>query len=528
MTPSTHSDAHSRSRILISICLAAVVLPLSFTGGALTTPAIGRDLGASPIALAWITNAFMLSFGSLLMAAGSMADQYGRRRLFVCGMGLFIVVSLALGVAPSVAWVDGLRAVQGLAAAASLASGSAALAQEFEGHARTRAFSLLGTSFGVGLAFGPVIAGALIDTFGWRSVFVAIALIAALALGFGAPRMRETRDPHAAGLDWPGTLAFTGALGLFTVGVIEAPQYGWTSVIVLSSLMASVFLILAFVWIEARVARPMLDLSLFRYPRFLGVQMLPIGTCYAYIVLVVLLPLRFIGVEGLSEIDAGLLMMALSIPLLVVPLSVASLTRWVSAGVLSGFGFLIAAIGLYWLSRISAGQPPHAFVLPMFLIGVGAAMPWGLMDGLAVSVVPKEQAGMATGIFNTTRVASEGIALAISVAMLAAFSQNRLQADLTQIHLLASTAVAPLAQHVAAGDMRQAGAMLSGFSAHLLVDAYHEAFQRLLYVLMAVTVVAAAVAFLLLGKGRSAVPGKEKRAGGRTSRGTPASRCDAS
>src|SRR5471032_2053225 len=326
--------AHGRYSILAAICLAALVLPMSFTGGAVATPFIGQTFDAHPTELAWITNAFMLSFGSLLMAAGALADVYGRKRLFTIGMMLFTAASVAQSLAPSVFWLDILRAVQGVAGAAALASGSAALAQEFEGHARTRAFSMLGTTFGIGLAFGPLVAGVLIEAFNWRAIFVFTALIGVIAMVFGLPRMRETRDPDAMGLDWPGTITFSAVLALFTFGVIQAPDSGWGSPLVVGLLVASAVLLVAFVMIEMRVKRPMLDLTLFRFPRFVGVQMLPIGTCYCYIVLIVLLPLRFIGVEGASALDAGLMMLALSAPMLVVPIIAASLTRWLSAGLL--------------------------------------------------------------------------------------------------------------------------------------------------------------------------------------------------
>ena len=143
--------------VLAAVCLAALILPLTFVGVAVATPAIARELGGSPMALSWVTNAFMLTFGSALMAAGTLADEYGRKRVFSLGVGLFALTSLALAFAPSVLWLDGWRALQGLAGAAALAGGSAALAQEFEGRARTRAFSLLGTTFGVGLALLPPI-----------------------------------------------------------------------------------------------------------------------------------------------------------------------------------------------------------------------------------------------------------------------------------------------------------------------------------------------------------------------------------
>lgn len=340
------SDEQGKIWILVSICLAALVLPMSFTGGAVARPAIGHELGGTAVQLTWITNAFMLTFGSLLMAAGALADQYGRKRLFTLGTGLFTLTSLAQGFAPSVPWLDVLRALQGVAGAAALASGSAALAQEFEGHAQTRAFSMLGTTFGIGLAFGPLLSGVLIESFGWRAIFFATAALGALSMVFGLPRMRETKDPGATGLDWPGTLTFTGTLATFTFGVIQGPESGWGSPLVIALLVSSAVLLAAFIAVENRVARPMLDLSLFRIPRFVGVQILPIGTCYCYIVLVVILPLRFIGIEGMSEIEAGWMMLALSAPMLVVPFLAANLTRWFSPGLLSGVGFLISAVGL--------------------------------------------------------------------------------------------------------------------------------------------------------------------------------------
>lgn len=497
----TYSDSpQSKGLILLAVCLAAIVLPLSFSGGAVATPAIGRELGGNATALTWITNAFMLTFGSLLMDAGTLADVYGRKKLFVSGIGFFTLTSAALAMAPTVGVIDILRAIQGVAAAAALAGGSAALAQEFEGHARAKAFSMLGTSFGVGLAFGPLLAGTLISTLGWRSVFAATAIIGLIALVFGAPRMRETRDPNAKGLDWPGTLAFTATLVLFTYGVIVAPEFGWSDPLVLTLLIASTVMLLIFMVVESKVKRPMLDLSLFRFPRFVGVQMLPIGTCYCYIVLIIMMPLRFIGVVGLSEVDAGILMIALSLPMLIVPVVVAMLTRWVSAGALSGIGFLIAAAGLHWLSTTNIEATGVSVALPMLVIGIGAGMPWGLMDGLAVSVVPKERAGMATGIFNTTRVAGEGIALAIVSATLAAFVVASLGDLAVGDQGVSDARIAEGAQRLATGDLAHALATIPEASRGMMISRYGEAFEQLLHIMTVVTVLAAGAVFGFLSR----------------------------
>jgi EmrB/QacA subfamily drug resistance transporter len=495
-----HGADRNKLLILAAVCLSALVLPLAFSGGAVATPAIGRDLGGSPAMLTWVTNAFMLSFGSLLMAAGALADQFGRKRLFVLGLGGFVVTSLAMSFAPSTLWLDILRATQGIAAAASLSSGAASLAQEFEGHARTRAFSMLGTSFGIGLAFGPLMAGTLIEHFGWRSIFMVIAAIGVVAFIFGVPRMRETRDPNATGLDYPGTITFTATLALFTFGVIQAPESGWDSPLVVILLVLSAVMLVAFVNVETRVKRPMLELSLFRYPSFVGVQILPVGTCYCYIVLIVMLPLRFIGAEGLDEMHAGMLMIALSAPMLVVPMLVASFTRWLSAGVLSGIGFLIAAAGLYWLSLVDFSASKEALVMPMLVIGIGAGMPWGLMDGLSVSVVPKERAGMASGIFSTTRVAGEGIALAISTAILAALAHTSLARIVPDTSPDMHARISEAAQRVTTGDMVHAAATLPEVSRHALSTSYAGAFTSLLHVLIVITLLSAFATFAFLSK----------------------------
>jgi len=493
----------AKIQALLSICFAALILPLSFSGGAVATPAIGRDLGGTPVALTWVTNAFMLSFGSCLMAAGTLADTFGRKRVFLGGVALFVTVSVCLGLAPSVLLLDLLRAVQGIAAAAALSGGTAALAQEFEGQARTRAFSLLGTTFGVGLAFGPILAGALIETLGWRAVFMSSAVVGALALVLGAPRLRESRDPDAVGLDWPGTITFTGTLSLFTFGVIQAPASGWTSPTVIALLVGAALLLAAFIVIETRVTRPMLDLSLFRIPRFVGVQVLPMATTCCYVILLVLLPLRFIGIEGYSEIDAGWLMIWLSAPMLIVPFTAATLTRWLSAGLVSAVGLSIAAGGLLWLSRVGAGS--DAIVLPLLLIGLGTAMPWGLMDGLSVSVVPTERAGMATGIFSTTRVAGEGVVLAIVAATLAFLSQAGLHRALPASDPALSARIAEAAQRIATGDLHHAAAALPEISRPMLVQTYVDAFAILLCVLAGITIASAFAAAGFLRRARPPV-----------------------
>jgi MFS family permease len=486
--------------VLAAVCLAGLVLPLSFTGAAVALPAIGRALGGSATALNWVVNGFMLAFGSCLMVAGAMADAFGRKRVFASGIVLFVLASIGVAAAPSVVAIGWLRALQGVAAALSMAGGSAALAQEFDGHARIRAFSLLGTTFGVGLAFGPLIAGSLIQAQGWRAIFMLCAVVGALAFVFGVPRMRETRDPQARGVDWAGGASFTVTLVLLTWALMEVPERGWTDGVVFALFVAAAVGLAAFITIEQRVARPMLDLSLFRFRRFVGVQVLPLATA-CYVVMLVVLPARLIGIEGQGETEAGITMIALSLPLLVVPLLAVQLAHRWSAATLTCAGLLVAATGFWWLGEIAPGQPATAWIAPMLVTGFGTGFAWGLMDGLSVSVVPKERAGMATGIFSTTRVAGEAIALAAVGAALTALIVGQAGPS----HAVNAATWMEAAHRTAMGNVPAALALLPAGSGPALTQAYGVAFAQLAHALAAFSVVSAAVVYGLLGRMRLGV-----------------------
>jgi len=483
------SSSSSRNWLLAAVCLAALGMPLSFTGPAVVLPAIRDALGGSPVQLNWVTNAFMLSFGAMLMAAGALADAYGRKRVFLLGLAVVASSSSLLTLAPNIVSFDLARALQGLGSAAAFAAGTAALAQVFDGTARTRAFSLIGTSFGVGLSCGSILSGWLAQGFGWQAVMLSPAAVSLLALCIASMSMRESRNPNAMGLDMPGTLSFTAALSLLTLGVLQAPDSGWGSPWVIGALAGAALMGAAFVAIERRVAHPMLDLSLFRFPRFVGVQLLAAAPAYGFVVLLVLLPIRFVGLEGRGAIEAGAFMFALSGPILVVPTLAASLSHRFSAGAISAVGLLVCAAGLFWLSRSAPGTPLGVMVWPLLLIGGGIGLPWGLMDGLAVSVVPRERAGMASGIFNTVRVAGEGIALALVGAGLTA---------LVALQLGSSSGASQAAQRVTTGDLPQALALLPGVDRAALLHAYGSAFGTLLCVLAGVTVLTALVVFVFL------------------------------
>jgi predicted MFS family arabinose efflux permease len=390
---------------------------------------------------------------------------------------------------------DLLRAAQGAAAAAGLSSGMAALAQEVDEIDRPRAFSLVGASFGAGLAFGPMISGLMVVTLGWRAIFVLGLVCSLTAFALAGAQMRESRDPDAGGLDVAGAATFTSALTLFTWSLVQAPEGGWRDLRVCGAAIAAAALAVLFWAVERRTARPMLDLTLFRYPRFVGVQLLAAAPAYGFVVLLVLLPIRFVGVEGMDALAAGRLMVALSAPLLVLPLAAGALTRWVSPSAVCGGGLLLTAAGLAWMSRLPLHAASPALVATMVTIGMGISLPWGLMDGLAVSVAPKERAGTAAGIFSTTRVAGEGLALAVVGAVLAALISTRLGVG---------EGASAASQRLVTGDFAGAMNPVPNLSPATLRSAYDTAFAQLLMLLSGVTLITAVVVFLALGRRGSA------------------------
>lgn len=193
--------------------------------------------------------------------------------------------------------------------------------------------------------------------------------------------------------------------------------------------------------------------------------------------------------------EAGCLMLALCAPMLVVPIIAATLARRFSAGALSGIGLLAAAVGLLWLGTVEVGSGKSPIV-PMLLIGAGSGLPWGLMDGLSVSVAPKERAGMATGIFGTVRVAGEGLALAVVSATFAVL----IAANLHHVPGLPDTDLAQAGQRLAVGDAAGAAALSADLDSSTMRHAYQTAFTGLSRMLAGITTLCAIAVFILLAR----------------------------
>jgi predicted MFS family arabinose efflux permease len=481
----------ARTRVTLAVvCVAGGLLPASLTGSSIALPDIGHDLHAGLVSLQWVVNAYNVAFASVMLASGALADLLGRKRMFTAGLLLFLGCSLASGVAGDVVLVDVLRAAAGAGAAAVLTAGSALLAEAFSGAARARAFGILGSAFGVGLALGPSLSGVLVGAFGWRSVFLTHALIAAVVLPFAIHYVRESRDPDASGVDWSGTLTFTSGLFALTLGIAEGPQRGWDDPLVLGLLAAFLVLMGAFVVAERRQVRPMFHLPLFAEPRFLAICLMPILLAFGFVCLLVFLPSYFIGVNGMSAGHAGVTMLLLTVPVLVFPIVAGRLATRVPVQFLLGASLVLVAAGASWLTTLSPASGMLDLLGPLAIIGVGVGIAFGLLDGAAVSSVEPARAGMAAGMFNTMRLTSEAVAIAGMGSVLVSLTQTRLLDGIGRFSGAATQDVGGLANRVAQGDLGVAANGVPPEQHASFVDfvslAYTDAFHVVLWILAAV------------------------------------------
>jgi hypothetical protein len=330
------------------------------------------------------------------------------------------------------------------------------------------------------------VSGLLIDAFGWRSIFLLSALLGVIALVIGRGALEESKDPEAKRIDWVGILTICASLILMTWAVLQAPATGWTSFSTVGFLMGSVACLVIFIRCQRRQVRPVLDLSLFKYPAFLAVQALPLATTCCYVVLLLILPIRLVAIEEVSPAKTGLIMFSLSLPLMILPTIAVRLARHFSPAAISGFGLMIASTGLVLLSLRHSGDM-SGLIISLLIIGIGTGLPWGLMDALSVAVVPSSRAGMASGVFNTIRLASESVGLALAGSVLALLIGFQLPS--------LGTAALELAQ----GNIGQV-ATAGQLSHSLAYDVYVSAFGTLMQCLAAITSVFAVLIMVFLGR----------------------------
>lgn len=434
--------------VLLAVLLSTLTFPLAITGASVALPAVQAELGGGLTALQWVVNSYNACFAAFLVCAGSVADAIGRRRVYAAGVLLFCVSGLLCLFVHDIAALNLLRALGGIGAAAAVAGGSSMVAATFEGPARARAFGLLGTVLGAGTAFGPAVAGLLVDTLGWRAAFASPAVVAGLVLLLVPvlPALRGTGRP----VDRRGAVLFTSALVVLIAALVEGPERG--RAVVLAGLVVSALLMTAFAVVEKRTHDPLIDLALLANRRFVAYALAAAALMAVLVPLLVYLPSYLIAVVGLGAGQAGLWLLMLTGPTLFLPALGAELAARLPHPAVVAGALAVSGAGSAGLVVLGPDATPWTLLLPFSLIAVGVGLTNGTIDGMAMGVVRVESTGVAAGVFNATRITVETVALAGVGAVLAALTGGRLEGDgfTDAIHVVA-LALAGVAAVAAAG-----------------------------------------------------------------------------
>lgn len=405
--------ANRRWWTLGAVCVATFMLLLDITVVNTALPAIQRDLGGSFTDLQWVIDAYALSLAALVLTAGSLADRLGRRRVFAIGLGIFSVASLLCALAPDPTFLNLARGLQGVGGAVMFAVSLALVAQEFpSGPERGMAMGIYGGTIGIAVAVGPLVGGVLTDAFGWESVFFLNVPIGLAAIAVTYWKVAESRDPNATRIDWGGLVTFSSALFLLVLALVRGNDEGWGSALIVTLLATAAALLAAFFAIERRVAEPMLPLGFFRRRAFTGVQLAAFAVSGSMFALFLYLTLFLQSFLGLSPIEAGLRYLPITVAsFIVAPLSGMALAK-VQARYLMAAGLALTGAGLLLMSGLHLDSEWTALLLGFLISGVGVGLLNPVIADVALSVVPKEQSGMAAGINDTFR--QVGIAVGIA------------------------------------------------------------------------------------------------------------------
>jgi EmrB/QacA subfamily drug resistance transporter len=408
-----NSDTTRKWWTLGAVCVATFMLLLDITVVNTALPAIQKDLGGSFTDLQWVIDAYALSLAALVLTAGSLADRLGRRRVFAIGLGIFSLASLLCALSPDPTFLNVSRGLQGIGGAIMFAVSLALVAQEFpSGPERGMAMGIYGATIGIAVAIGPLVGGVLTDGLGWESVFLLNVPIGLAAIAVTYWKLRESRDPNATRIDWGGLVTFSVALFLLVLALVRGNDEGWGSALIVGLFAAAALLLAAFVAIERRVAEPMLPLGFFRRRAFTGVQLAAFAVSGSLFALFLYLTLYLQSFLGYSPIEAGVRYLPITLAsFIVAPLSGMALAKVQARYLMSG-GLALTGVGLLLMGSLSMDSEWTALLVGFIASGIGVGLLNPVIADVALSVVPKEQSGMAAGINDTFR--QVGIAVGIA------------------------------------------------------------------------------------------------------------------
>jgi EmrB/QacA subfamily drug resistance transporter len=405
--------------ITTGLCLAAFIISLDVTIVNVALPTLVRSLGASTTGLQWVVDAYNLAFAAAVLAAGSISDRLGRKGTLLAGIGVFALASLAGAASGSELELVTARAVMGLGAALMFPSTLSLLVNVFvERGQRAKAIGLWGATTGIGIATGPIVGGWLLERFWWGSIFVFLAIVAAVVAALVAFAVPTSRDERAPRIDWPGLVISSAGMATLVLGVIQAPRWGWGSAPAVLTMAGGLVTLVAFVVVERRSSHPMVDVALFHNPRFTAASGSVAIAFFALQGFIFLITQYFQFVKDFSPLGTGVRLLPVAVSVAVG--SVAGTRVAVRAGnkAVVALGMVSFAVGLLWTSTATESTSYVVIVGQMLFLGLGMGLTSAPATEAIMGAVPQAKAGVGSAVNDATRLfgGTLGVAVIGSVA----------------------------------------------------------------------------------------------------------------
>ncbi|MFM0325214.1 MFS transporter [Caballeronia glebae] len=507
----------SESRfVLLTASATCALITLDTNVVAVALPSIARDFHAGFADVEWVVSAYMVAFAACLLPAGALADRIGRKKMLIAGLAAFFLASLGCGLAPSALALNLARAAKGVGAAMLLTSALAIIANTFhEGAARARAWAVWGTCMGVSTTIAPLVGGVITQWAGWRWIFLMNLPICAVLAACAWRGMRESRNREAGALDLAGSALFAAALALGIWALIDAQADGWTDWRTLARLGACAALFIVFVRVQRSREHAMIDLALFRQPRFVAAVLAMFGYAACAQVMMTFLPLYLQNAFGLPAVRAGLGMLPFAIAMIIGPRIGASLGRRVPGMALLTLGLATIGAGNLLTALFAQTSNYGLIAAGMIVTGLGAGVLNGDTQKAIMACVPSNRTGMASGISTTTRFTAIVTSVGVLGAVLATRTHAALDAHASRLADPSSVLDATFLSRLLAGDLAHAGENLAGAQGAALVriarESFASGFAAALGVAGVCALAVAAAVWLLAG--RASVESRAKASG---------------
>jgi EmrB/QacA subfamily drug resistance transporter len=420
ITLTTKETRPATGLILLTMSLGVLIAQIDTSVVNLAIKPIGADFKADVTALQWIVDAYNLVYASLLLSAGTLADLYGRRLIFALGIALFTLGTLVCGLAPDVFTLVAGRAVAGLGAALEVPASLAILTITYlDTKERTRALGIWASCYGIAMVIGPTAGGVLVDTSGWRSIFLLILPFCVATLALVMTSVPESNSPQGRRLDLPGQTLAIAALGSFSLAAIEGPRWGWASTA--SAVAVSVSIAAATLFLRRQAGAPgaLVPLSMLRHRVFAACLAVATGMTFGAYAMLFLTPLYFQTVRGASALDAAVALLPMSLSFMGMSQLSGPIANKLGPRVPMTAGMGLMGLGLFMLALIPLNDSLVLIETAMLAIGCGLGLNAGPMNAVAVANVPVARSGTASGLVNTARMVGATLGVAVLGAVFA-------------------------------------------------------------------------------------------------------------